>query len=83
MLKKGAQIVVVAVRVVKDARGVLSVIGDDGYPYRMPMDYWYCEETNRIYFHGARAGHKIDAIKHCDKVSFCVHDAGYRKPGNW
>ena len=67
----------------QEVRGVLSVIGDDGYPYGMPMDYWYCEETNRIYFHGARAGHKIDAIKRCDKVSFCVHDAGYRKPGDW
>ena len=67
----------------QEVRGVLSVIGDDGYPYGMPMDYWYCEETNRIYFHGARAGHKIDAIKRCDKVSFCVHDAGYRNPGDW
>ena len=44
-------------------RGVLSILGEDGYPYGIPIDYWYCEEENRIYFHGAKEGHKIDAIK--------------------
>ena len=43
-------------------RGVLSILGEDGYPYGIPIDYWYCEEENRIYFHGAKEGHKIDAI---------------------
>ncbi len=64
-------------------RGVLSVIGDDGYPYGIPIDHWYSEEDNRIYFHGAKEGHKIDAIKNCDKVSYCVYDEGYRKEGDW
>lgn len=64
-------------------RGVLSILGEDGYPYGIPIDYWYCEEDNRIYFHGAKEGHKIDAIKECDKVSFCVYDEGYRKEGEW
>lgn len=64
-------------------RGVLSVLGEDGYPYGIPIDYWYCEEENRVYFHGAKEGHKIDAIKACDKVSFCVYDEGYRKDGEW
>ena len=64
-------------------RGVLSMIGDDGYPYGIPMDHWYCEENGKIYFHGAKEGHKIDAIKVCDKVSYCVYDEGYRKEGEW
>ena len=64
-------------------RGVLSILGEDGYPYGIPIDYWYCEEENRIYFHGAKEGHKIDAIKECDKASFCVYDEGYREEGEW
>lgn len=64
-------------------RGVLSMIGEDGYPYGIPMDHWYCEENGKIYFHGAKEGHKIDAIKACDKVSYCVYDEGYRKEGEW
>ena len=51
------------IRVLKEQpRGVLSMIGDDGYPYGIPLDHWYCEENGRLYFHGAKEGHKIDAI---------------------
>ena len=50
--------------------GVLGVIGDDGYPYTVPVNYVY--EDGKIFFHGAKAGHKFDAIRSCDKVSFCV-----------
>ena len=56
-----------------EPRGVLSMIGDDGYPYGIPMTHWYCEEDGKIYFHGAKEGHKLDAIRKCDKVSFCVY----------
>lgn len=64
-------------------RGVLSLIGDEGYPYGVPLDHWYCEEDGKIYFHGAKAGHKIDAIKACNKASYCVYNEGYRKEGDW
>ena len=57
--------------------------GEEGYPYGMPMTHWYNEKDGKIYFHGAKSGHKIDAIKNCDKVSFCVMDEGYRKEGEW
>lgn len=67
----------------QEVRGVLSVLGDDGYPYGIPMDHWYDEKNGKIYFHGAKEGHKIDAIKACDKVSYCVYDKGYRKDGEW
>lgn len=66
-----------------EPRGVLSVQGDDGYPYGLPMDHWYCEEDGKIYFHSGKTGHKIDALRRCDKVSFCVYDQGYRKEGEW
>ena len=64
-------------------RGILSVLGDDGYPYGIPMNHWYCEDDGKLYFHGAKEGHKIDAISKCDKVSYCVHDDGYREDGQW
>lgn len=53
-------------------RGIFAVNGDDGYPYAIPVNYLYDEENQKIYFHGARAGHKADAIKKCDKVCFTV-----------
>lgn len=62
-------------------RGVLSVIGDDGYPYGLPIDFYYDAACGHLFFHGAKSGHKIDAIEKCDKVSFCVFDEGYRKDG--
>ncbi len=67
----------------QEPRGVLSMIGDDGYPYGIPMNHWYCEADGNLYFHGAKTGHKIDAITACEKVSYCVHDEGYREPGEW
>lgn len=50
--------------------GVLGVLGDDGYPYTVPVNYVYA--AGKVYFHCAREGHKLDALRRCDKVSFCV-----------
>ena len=52
--------------------GVLALSGDDGYPYAVPINY--AVEGNKIYFHSAKIGHKLDAIRRNDKVSFCVVD---------
>lgn len=52
--------------------GVLALSGDDGYPYAVPISYVY--DGKAIYFHCARAGHKLDAIRRCGKASFCVVD---------
>ena len=72
------------IQILKDQpRGVLSMMGEDGYPYGIPLDHWYDEESGRLYFHGAKTGHKIDAIKALDKVGYCVYDEGYRKEGEW
>lgn len=56
----------------KNTSGVLAVLGDDDYPYAVPMSYLYLNE--KIYFHCAITGHKIDAIRKHQKVSFCVID---------
>ncbi len=56
----------------RNTSGTLAVLGDEGYPYAVPVSYVY--EDYKIYFHCAMTGHKIDAIHHCDKVSFCVID---------
>ena len=64
-------------------RGVLSVIGDEGYPYASPMNHYFCEEDGCIYFHCGRTGHRLDALRKQDRVSFCVYDQGYRNEGEW
>ena len=70
------------IRILKEKpRGVLSMIGDDGYPYGIPLDHWY--SGNKLYFHGAKVGHKMDAITAFDKVSYCVMDEGFRRDGEW
>lgn len=50
--------------------GVLGLIGDDDYPYTVPVSYAF--KDNKIFIHSAKEGHKIDSIKRNAKVSFCV-----------
>lgn len=64
-------------------RGVLAVNGDDGYPYAIPINYFYDTENQKIYFHGARAGHKVDALKACDKICFTVYGNEQIKEEAW
>ena len=67
----------------KETRGVLSVIGDEGYPYGTPMNHWYDEEDGCVWFHCGNIGHRLEALRKNDKVSFCVCDQGYRREGEW
>ena len=50
--------------------GTLALLGEEGYPYAVPLSYAY--EEGKIYFHCALEGHKIDAVKNCEKASFCI-----------
>ena len=50
--------------------GTLALLGDDDYPYAVPISYVYNE--GKLYFHSALNGHKVDAIRKYDKASFCV-----------
>lgn len=67
----------------KEKRGVLSVLGDEGYPYGMPMNHFYHAADGCLYFHCGKTGHRLDALKTCDKVSFCMYDEGYRRENEW
>ena len=72
------------IAILKDAkRGVLSVNGENGYPYGMPMNHYYDEDRGMIYFHGGKFGHKIDAMKADPRVSFCVMDEGTPVDEEW
>ena len=54
----------------KGSSGILSVLGDDDYPYGVPLNYVY--HNGKFYFHCAKEGYKIDAIQKHNKVSFTV-----------
>ena len=62
-------------------RGVLSVLGDGGYPYGVPLNFIY--ENGKLYFHCAVEGHKIDALRACEKASFCVLSEATKNPDEW
>lgn len=64
-------------------RGVFAVNGDDGYPYAIPVNYFFDTEHDKIYFHGAKAGHKVDALKRNDKVCFTVYGNDWYKDDDW
>lgn len=73
-----------SIEILKDEkRGVLAVLGDDDYPYALPINHFYNETDGKIYFHSGKAGHKIDAMKKHPKASLCVYDKGYRNEGEW
>lgn len=54
----------------KATYGVLALDGDDDYPYAVPVNY--ALEGNKIYFHGAVEGHKVDSVRRNEKVSLCA-----------
>lgn len=69
-------------RILKEGyRGILAVNGEGGYPYALPIDYVY--EDGHIYCHCAKEGHKLDALKACDKACFTVIDKPVQEPGSW
>ena len=62
----------------KATAGTLALLGDNAYPYAVPISYVYA--NGKLYFHSALSGHKIDAIRNCDKASFCVIDKDDVRP---
>ncbi|MBQ8860983.1 MAG: pyridoxamine 5'-phosphate oxidase family protein [Ruminococcus sp.] len=64
-------------------RGVLSLLGDNDYPYGVPLNFYFDEKENKIYFHCAKEGHKLDAIKLHDKACFTVYDQGVKRENHW
>lgn len=67
----------------EEKRAAFSVIGDEGYPYTIPINFFYDEKDHKIYFHSAGEGYKIDALSRCDKVCFTTWNQGFKKSGCW
>ena len=67
----------------EEKRGVLSVLGDGGYPHPLPINHWLDPEDGRIYFHSGAAGHKIDAMRREAKAGFCVLQRAEAAEDGW
>ena len=65
----------------KATSGTLALLGDGGYPYAVPVSYAY--DDGKLYFHSAMSGHKVDAIRNCDKASFCIIDQDHVSPSEY
>jgi hypothetical protein len=52
--------------------GVLSTVSPDGTPYGVPLNYYYDEEENAVFFHCATQGQKLDNIAKSSRVCFTV-----------
>lgn len=46
----------------------LAMMGDNGYPYSLPISFVY--EEGRLFIHGYKSGHKVEALTNHEKVSF-------------
>ena len=57
----------------KNKRGVISFNGDNDYPYSIPINYLYDAEENKLYFHGAKSGYKLDCINKNNKSCFVTY----------
>ena len=64
-------------------RGMLAVNGDDGYPYAIPINYLYDDEQQKIFFHSAGAGYKVESLIKSDKVCFTVYGDEMIKDEDW
>jgi len=67
----------------REKRGILSMTGEDGYPYAIPLNHYYDAETGKLYFHCGKAGYKIDLLRKNDKVCYVVTEEGVRQDGEW
>ena len=72
-------------QIVEKAKILHLGLFDSEYPYVLPLHYGYeyVDGSLVFYLHSAKEGHKLDALKNCDKVSFCVMNEGFRKEGEW
>lgn len=67
----------------KERRGVIAFSGDNGFPYAIPINYLYCEDDNKIYFHGSRIGYKVDLLNKNNNVCFTVYGNEEIKDEKW
>ncbi|MBQ9369806.1 MAG: pyridoxamine 5'-phosphate oxidase family protein [Clostridia bacterium] len=68
---------------IKETRGVLSMAGEDGYPYAIPLNHCYDPASGKVYFHCGKIGYKTDLLRQNDKVCYVVTENGVRQEGEW
>ncbi len=68
---------------VTSKRGVMSVNGQNGYPYGMPLNHYYDQESNKIYFHGGNEGYRIDCVRNDPRVSYCIISEPHTIENHW
>lgn len=57
--------------IIKGNYGVLATVGDDGFPYGVPLSYVFFD--GKIYFHCAKkVGHKLSNMNFQRKCSFTI-----------
>ena len=66
-----------------ETRGVLAVNGENGYPYPVPINFYYSEAERTIYFHGAKQGEKLARIREDPRAAFCTYNQGFLREGEW
>jgi ribosomal-protein-alanine N-acetyltransferase len=67
----------------REKRGVLSLIGDHGYPYGVPHNHWYDPQSGKLYFHSGPTGQKIDALRREPRASYCVMERSELSEDGW
>ena len=65
-----------------EKRGVLSVNGEGGYPYGMPMNHFYNEDDGKIYFHCGNVGHRLESLQKITKFHFVFTTKVFAKMEN-
>ena len=55
---------------IKGEHGILSMCSPENEGYGIPLNYVL--DNNKIYFHCAASGSKLDYLRNNNKVSFCV-----------
>lgn len=64
-------------------RGILALHGENDYPYAIPINQFYDEYDNSIYFHCAKEGLKLDLLEKNNKTCFTIIDKGFVREGEW
>ncbi len=67
----------------RETRCVLSVIGENGYPYALPLNHYFDKSENAVYFHCGKVGYKLDCVLKNPKACLTVTEKGVRFPGEW
>lgn len=73
-----------AYRILKQTkRGVMAINTPEGYPYAVPLNHYFDEQTGILYFHGGMIGHRIECLEKDGRVSFCAYKEKQVQEKHW